>query len=652
MKLLRIALAALLLTTPAHATQRTKAQMESTIDSQLPSNGQGQITAAILRNVLKDMVDSYAQIGLLRQVTSTADTFLASDQGKLVTFCNTSPIASNLPAATGDFASGYTVAAQNICSGAVTITVAAGTINDASTLVLEEGDAALIVAGSLNEYRAVVTYSDFSSFADTVSDVQGSLLYRGSEGWRALAPGIAGQTLSTSGVGQDPFWSSAGTGTVLSITCGAGLSGGTITASGTCSITNTISGTTAGASDEYLQLTFNDRGQLTGVVTGIISAAEIGALTAADIGVTVEAWDADLDAVAALTDTGLAVRTGTATWATRIITSTSGDLDVSNGDGVSGNPDISLPDLITAAGPIGSGTETPVITFDANGRLTAVSTATTAPPFSAVTGQLTLSQLPTIANGTILSNVTGSDDTPSANSFSAVADTVSDTQGTILYRNASEWVALPPGTVGQFLQTNGAGADPTWEAAAGGGTVTSLSQGAAMAFSTDPITTTGTISIGNINALTTETAPAPLDWLLGEDEGGTVKKFAVGEVAKVRAESFIAAASDETTAITQGTSKVTFRMPYAFTISEVRASLTTPQSSGNIFTVDINEGETSILSTKITIDNGETTSTTAATPPVISDPDIADDAQISVDVDAVGAGDAAGLKVYLIGRQP
>ena len=72
------------------------------------------------------------------------------------------------------------------------------------------------------------------------------------------------------------------------------------------------------------------------------------------------------------------------------------------------------------------------------------------------------------------------------------------------------------------------------------------------------------------------------------------------------------AASDETTALTTGTAKVTFRMPYAMTVTAVRASLSTAQASGSIFTVDINESGTSILSTKLTIDNTEKTSTTAA----------------------------------------
>lgn len=115
-------------------------------------------------------------------------------------------------------------------------------------------------------------------------------------------------------------------------------------------------------------------------------------------------------------------------------------------------------------------------------------------------------------------------------------------------------------------------------------------------------------------------------------------------------ESLVVAASDETTALTTGTAKTTFRMPYAFTLSAVRASLTTAQASGSTFTVDINESGTSILSTKLTIDNTEKTSTTAATPAVISDASLADDAEITIDIDQVGTG-AAGLKVTFIGTR-
>jgi hypothetical protein len=112
----------------------------------------------------------------------------------------------------------------------------------------------------------------------------------------------------------------------------------------------------------------------------------------------------------------------------------------------------------------------------------------------------------------------------------------------------------------------------------------------------------------------------------------------------------VVAASDETTALTTGLAKITFRMPRAVTLTAVRASLTTAQASGSIFTVDINEGGASILSTKLTIDNTEKTSTTAATPPVISDTALADDAEITIDIDQIGNGTAKGLKVMLIGN--
>ena len=113
--------------------------------------------------------------------------------------------------------------------------------------------------------------------------------------------------------------------------------------------------------------------------------------------------------------------------------------------------------------------------------------------------------------------------------------------------------------------------------------------------------------------------------------------------------SFVVACSDETTALTTGT-KVTMRMPYAFTLTAVRASLTTAGTGANLVTVDIEQGGSSILSTNITIDATETTSTTATTPPVISTSALTDDASIDFDVDQIDSGGvSAGLKVYLIG---
>lgn len=110
--------------------------------------------------------------------------------------------------------------------------------------------------------------------------------------------------------------------------------------------------------------------------------------------------------------------------------------------------------------------------------------------------------------------------------------------------------------------------------------------------------------------------------------------------AEVPAKEWAVACSDLTTSITTGTSKAYFRMPYAATLTDVRVSLLTAGTTTGI-TVDINENGVSVLSTKLTTDATEKTSTTAATAHVISDSALADDAEITIDFDGVptaGAG--------------
>lgn len=107
------------------------------------------------------------------------------------------------------------------------------------------------------------------------------------------------------------------------------------------------------------------------------------------------------------------------------------------------------------------------------------------------------------------------------------------------------------------------------------------------------------------------------------------------------------AASDLTTSLSTGTSKAYLRAPQAISLTSVRASLLVASSSG-VVTVDINVGGSSILSTKLTIDATEKTSVTAAAAAVISTAAIADDAEITIDIDGAGTG-AKGLIVTLIG---
>lgn len=110
--------------------------------------------------------------------------------------------------------------------------------------------------------------------------------------------------------------------------------------------------------------------------------------------------------------------------------------------------------------------------------------------------------------------------------------------------------------------------------------------------------------------------------------------------------------SDLTTALSVGTTVAYLRMPFAMTVTEVRASLLTAGSTSGTTTIDINKNGTSILSTKLTIDATEKTSTTAATVAVISTSSLSDDDEITIDIDAISGGATeAGLIVTLIGNR-
>ena len=131
----------------------------------------------------------------------------------------------------------------------------------------------------------------------------------------------------------------------------------------------------------------------------------------------------------------------------------------------------------------------------------------------------------------------------------------------------------------------------------------------------------------------------------------TVRAWASAHVAApVPLDVWAFACSDLATALTTGAGKGSMYAPYAATVIEVACSLDTPQVSGSLFTVNLKEAGTTILSTKLTLDNTEGHSSTAATPPVISDASIAKGAKITADIDQIGNGTAKGLVVYLTVR--
>ena len=111
------------------------------------------------------------------------------------------------------------------------------------------------------------------------------------------------------------------------------------------------------------------------------------------------------------------------------------------------------------------------------------------------TGSITVS-LAAIASHDILSNITSGSAAPIANTLTATIDAaIGNTQGNILYRNATGWVVLAPGTAGEALISGGAATNISWGPIAGSGTVTSLTSGTGITLSPSTITTTGSISI-------------------------------------------------------------------------------------------------------------------------------------------------------------
>jgi hypothetical protein len=165
-------------------------------------------------------------------------------------------------------------------------------------------------------------------------------------------------------------------------------------------------------------------------------------------------------------------------------------------------------------------------TAPANQFITQISTSgavsSAQPSFSNLSGSVAAGQMPALSGavtssagstvtsfgsygpGAVLANPTGGSAPPSDYPLSVVIDVIGSTRGSLLYRGASGWTILAPAASGTVLTSNGVGADPSYQAVVGTGTVTSVDASGGttgMSFSGGPITSSGTLTMSGTLAL-------------------------------------------------------------------------------------------------------------------------------------------------------
>lgn len=99
------------------------------------------------------------------------------------------------------------------------------------------------VLGNNSGGTAVPSPLTTSNILDFIATTQGDVLYRNGSIWTALPPGTNGQVLTSGGAAANPSWTTVtGTGTLTSVATNNGITGGTITTTGTIGLATITAG--------------------------------------------------------------------------------------------------------------------------------------------------------------------------------------------------------------------------------------------------------------------------------------------------------------------------------------------------------------------------------------------------------------------------
>ena len=328
-----------------------------------------------------------------------------------------------------------------------------------------------------------------SAFTNT----QGAMLYRSSSAWVGLSPGTNGQFLTSGGAAADLSWTSAsGSGTVNS--CGTAASFAWYSGTGTtvgCDTNLKDNGSflvmgrsvDLGANETVVEYsnaastgtTLNKLAVLTGAPSTVVLPATN--VTSGIIGVVVGGAGTSGTAQIAVLGTPSCVFDGATTAGHAVVNSptTAGDChDTGAATPPAGNQLLGYVLSTNASG----GTYTFQMTGAYAPATPIVSVSGTAPVGAATaSGAVTVSlnldsnfttssnnlAFASIASGNILANSGSGSAEPTSTTLTATFDKgFASTQGDILYRGASTWAALAPGTSGTPLLSGGAAANPAW----------------------------------------------------------------------------------------------------------------------------------------------------------------------------------------------